>query len=558
MSDFKSLGLSQPLLSAVEALGFEEPTEIQEKAIPYLLKGNSDLVGLAQTGTGKTAAFGLPLLQLIDVEDKTTQALVLAPTRELCIQITKEMELFAKNLRKIKIRPVYGGTNISTQIRSVKAGVHVIVATPGRLKDLQNRKVVNLKKLRILVLDEADEMLNMGFKPEIDHILRGTSDDKVTWLFSATMPDEVRRISENYMRQPMELSVGQRNSSNADIDHQFVSVNRNDRYDTLTRFLDSDDGIFGLIFCRTRRDTKKLAKKLTVDGYRADALHGDLSQAKRDKVMGKFRDQRLQVLVATDVAARGIDVQNITHVFHYNIPDDLSFYTHRAGRTGRAGQKGISLVFAQSNDRRTIKQLERIIQARFSQVDIPSATNVAERQKARSGEQLQAWLKDFRNMKIHAEAKTNLMTIVEDLEGLSKKDILLRIGTLAFQGQGTASRDNGSNRERRSNTKDSSEKKAQASNGAFQRMFINIGSMDVEGKGDFISLIADHSGIKGKDIGKIEMNRKHTYFEVNEKVLDVVVAEFDQCTLDGRDIRVNVGGHPKGEKKKKDKRKKKR
>ena len=533
MKDFKSLGLSQPLLEAIDALGFEQPTPIQVQAIPALLQGNTDLVGLAQTGTGKTAAFGLPLLQLIDPQINTTQALILAPTRELCIQITKEMENFARKLHKIKIRPVYGGTNVNQQIKSVKAGVHVIVATPGRLKDLQNRKVVDLKALRILVLDEADEMLNMGFKPEIDHILRGTSDDKLTWLFSATMPREVQQISEEYMSDPLELSVGQRNASNTDIDHRFVRVNRRERYDALTRFLDSDDAIFGLVFCRTRRDTKKLAKKLKAADYRTDALHGDLTQGKRDKVMGKFRRQELQVLIATDVAARGIDVQNITHVFHYNIPEDLSFYTHRSGRTGRAGQKGISVVFAESRDRHLLRQLEKLIKAKFTEIDLPDAAAIATKQKAGKEQQLRDWLQTFRNIQVNG-TQAYLETIAEALGGMSKKDILLRIGALAFEGKKTG--------------KQEPMKKQKTYRGAFKKLFINIGSMDVKGKGDFINLIASRAVVDGRAIGKIEMNRKHSFFEVVEEVAGQVIDRLDKGEIGGRDIRVNEGERLAGEK----------
>ncbi len=541
MNEFNSLGLARPLQKAVAALGFEQPTAIQAQAIPALLEADTDLVGLAQTGTGKTAAFGLPLLQLIDPQHDFTQALVLAPTRELCIQITKEMEQFARYMPQIKIRPVYGGTDIGRQIKTIKSGAQVIVATPGRLKDLQNRRVVDLMALRILVLDEADEMLNMGFKPEIDHILRGTSPDKLTWLFSATMPDEVRRISEEYMQNPLELSVGERNATNADIDHQYLLVNRHDRYDALTRFLDNDPELFGLVFCRTRRDTKKLAKKLTKDGYRSDALNGDLTQKKRDKVMDKFRRQQLQILIATDVAARGIDVQNITHVFHYNIPDDMSFYTHRAGRTGRAGQKGISLVFAEGRDKRLLKQLERISQARFTQVPMPDAASATERRERNAEEQLQKWLENFRSMSVHPMAQKQVREIDNMLGELSKKDILARIGTLAFQNSGERRNDHSSRQPVRQQAKSD-----YRSNGAptktsegWVRLFINIGSMDVAGKDEFTDLVSEYAEVKPGTIGKVNLQRRHTFFEVENKVLGKVLDRFERCTFDGRDIRVN-------------------
>ncbi|MEL6850670.1 MAG: DEAD/DEAH box helicase, partial [Bacteroidota bacterium] len=341
MESFLSLGLSQPLVDSIGTLGFKTPTLIQQKAIPSMLTEDRDLVGLAQTGTGKTAAFGLPLVELVNDSEKRIQALVLAPTRELCLQIQKELSLFGQHRKNLKIKAVYGGTDIGVQIRDLRRGAHIIAATPGRLRDLIRREVVDLEQLDFLVLDEADEMLNMGFKEELDDILQYTPEEKRTWLFSATMPAEVRRISRDYMVDPIEVEAGKQNEAHADIEHQFVITRASERLPVLKRFLDVEPNAYALVFCRTRRDTKELADQLMEAGYHADALHGDLNQIQRDRVMARFRQKQIQILVATDVAARGIDVQDLTHVFHFNLSEDLSFYKHRAGRTGRAGSKGV-------------------------------------------------------------------------------------------------------------------------------------------------------------------------------------------------------------------------
>ncbi|NNC94972.1 MAG: DEAD/DEAH box helicase, partial [Chitinophagales bacterium] len=324
-------------------MGFENPTEIQEAAIPFLVDGDDDLIGLAQTGTGKTAAFGLPLLNRIDYNNKDTQALILAPTRELGQQIAEQLQQFSKHLRKVKILPVYGGASISHQIKAIKKGQHIIVATPGRLVDLIKRKVVNLNTVRFLILDEADEMLNMGFKEELDQILFETPAEKLTWLFAATMPKEIKKIVHKYMDDPVEVRVNQKNVVNKNIEHQFAVVKHSNKTEALTRFLDMDPDMRGVVFCRTKRDTQDLAEDLMSRGYKADAIHGDLNQPQRDRVMKRFKSHDLHVLVATDVAARGIDVNDLTHVFHFTLPDDHAYYTHRSGRTARAGKTGISI-----------------------------------------------------------------------------------------------------------------------------------------------------------------------------------------------------------------------
>jgi ATP-dependent RNA helicase DeaD len=355
---FEELGLNEQLLAAITQLGFETPTAIQEKAIPVLLSGTKDFIGLAQTGTGKTAAFGLPLLQLV-ATDKFPQALIVCPTRELCIQIVNEIELFKKQVRGINVVAVYGGASIGMQIKDIKRGVQLVVATPGRLIDLIERKAINLEQIKYVVLDEADEMLNMGFQDDIEFILQNTPKRDATWLFSATMPPEIRKVSRRYMNEPVEVTVGKANTGNKNIDHQYFVTSAQHRYETLKRLIDFNPGIYGLIFTRTKADAQAIAERLTREGYDIDALHGDLTQQQRDKVMGQFRDKSLQLLIATDVAARGIDVQGITHVINYELPDDTEVYTHRSGRTGRAGNTGISMSIVHMRELYRLKQIEK-------------------------------------------------------------------------------------------------------------------------------------------------------------------------------------------------------
>jgi len=376
LTTFKELGLSHEVLKVIDELGFENPTDIQTEAIPQLLQQNKDLIGLAQTGTGKTAAFGLPLLERVDPANRATQALVLAPTRELGQQIAEQLHTFSKYLDRVNVLAVYGGAPIVHQIKALKKPQQVIIATPGRLIDLIKRKAVKLGELQYLVLDEADEMLNMGFKEEIDEILAYTPDDKLTWLFSATMPREIKRIVDKYMDHPIEVKVNTKNEVNQNIEHQYAVMRGGDKAEALIRFLDGDPDIRGVVFCRTRRDTQELAEYLMKKKYRADALHGDMSQGQRDKVMKRFKAHSLQVLIATDVAARGIDVDDLTHVFHFTLPDQNAYYTHRSGRTARAGKKGISLAFIGRNDLHKIKQLQKKLGIRFAQAIIPSAENI--------------------------------------------------------------------------------------------------------------------------------------------------------------------------------------
>jgi ATP-dependent RNA helicase DeaD len=379
LNSFNELGLSAPLLQALQDLGFEKPSEIQAQAVPQLLNNNQDFIGLAQTGTGKTAAFGLPLLQRLNPENKGTQALILAPTRELGQQIAEQLALYSKYLPKINVLPVYGGAAISNQIRDLKKGQQVIIATPGRLIDLLNRKAVKLHDLGLLVLDEADEMLNMGFKEELNEILSHTPKEKMTWLFSATMPKEIKHIVKSYMHQPAEVRINPKNQVNTSIDHQYVQTRQSDKTAALMRFLDLDPDLRGVVFCRTKRDTQNLAEELLKEGYQADALHGDLSQPQRDRVMKRFKSKELQVLIATDVAARGIDVDDLSHVFHMALPDDDPYYTHRSGRTARAGKKGISLVFTSNREQGHLKRLMRVLGIEFTKVEVPGFESIAQK-----------------------------------------------------------------------------------------------------------------------------------------------------------------------------------
>lgn len=545
MSTFESLGLSQKITEAVSAIGFETPTAVQAQAIPRLLAGKDDFIGLAQTGTGKTAAFGLPLIQRTDSASPFIQSLVLAPTRELCLQITKEMESFCKNQPGLQLLAVYGGADIGKQIRTLSRGVHILVATPGRLRDLMRRGKVDFSKLQHLVLDEADEMLNMGFKEEIDEILESVPKERLTWLFSATMPPEVRRISDQYMNSPFELSVGQENASNADIDHQYILLRPAERYDALRRFLDFDSDIFALVFCRTRRDTAELAERLTQDGYNADALHGDLNQSQRDRVMSAFRAKRLRVLIATDVAARGIDVDNITHVFHFNIPDDRSFYTHRAGRTGRAGRKGISLVLAHPNDQRMLRGLERSAKIQFTPAKVPSGKAIFENQLVSLAERIAA-------QPTSDAIAPFLPQIMEHLQDLSKEEIVLRMASASL-GQHLSAYANSRAIGQAPAMRDGEERPRFKSAGS-RKVFINLGRVDIHNKGNLIAFLCEKGGITGADLGKIELMEKHAFVQAEEAAALQLINRLDALDFQGRKLRVNDGGpqpgggHPKGRK----------
>jgi len=427
LNSFSDLGLSTPILKALQDLGFEKPSEIQDQAIPQLLDKAQDFIGLAQTGTGKTAAFGLPLLQRIDSQNKSTQALILAPTRELGQQIAEQLALYSRYLDKINVLPVYGGAAISNQIKDLKKPQQVVIATPGRLIDLLNRKAIKLNDLRLLVLDEADEMLNMGFKDELNEILSHTPEEKMTWLFSATMPKEIQRIVNSYMHEPAEVKINPKNQVNTSIDHQFCQTRQGDKNAALMRFLDLEPELRGVVFCRTKRDTQNLAEELLKEGYQADALHGDLSQPQRDRVMKRFKNKELQVLIATDVAARGIDVNDLTHVFHMALPDDDAYYTHRSGRTARAGKKGISMVFTNNREQGHLKRLMRALGIEFTKVEVPGFEAIAQKR-------LENWCHTVAKTDIKSGIDNDLYAIAKEaFAELTKEQLMAKLLTLELR-----------------------------------------------------------------------------------------------------------------------------
>jgi ATP-dependent RNA helicase DeaD len=530
MKSFETLGLSRGLVESVQRIGFETPTPIQEEAIPVLLEGKRDFVGLAHTGTGKTAAFGLPLLELADDSNRDTQVLILAPTRELCLQITGDLENFAKQYKKFNIVAVYGGSSISDQIKKVKRGTQIIVATPGRLIDLISRKVIQLQTVRYLVLDEADEMLNMGFKEDLDEILSHTPSEKNTWLFSATMPSEVRRIMKNYMTDPFELTVGEKNVGNINIEHQYVVVKERDRYAVLKRVLDFHPEIFGLIFCRTRIDTQQVADKLMKDGYNADALHGDLTQQQRDKVMKNFRDKSIRILVATDVAARGIDVDDITHVIHLNIPDEIEFYTHRSGRTARAGKKGVSIALVAKKELGKIRQIEKIIRTGITRIPIPSGQEICQKQ-------LLALMRRVHEVKVNeSEIAEFLPSVYDELRDLSKEELIKRFASIEFN----RFLDYYRNTADLNVENDQDGRQERYSTGT--RIFINLGKMDGLDKAGMLELIDECCNLGKKEIGKIELKGAYSFFEVQPAKTDLVLTGFQQVEFRGRAVRVEVTG----------------
>src|SRR6186713_1091200 len=426
MNAFEALGLNEQLVQAVTEMGFETPTPIQEKAIPVLLSGTTDFVGLAQTGTGKTAAFGLPLLHLIDTSQKHPQALIVCPTRELCLQICNDLMNFKKHVKGLSVEPVYGGASIVMQIRELRRGVQIVVATPGRLIDLIERKAIDLQKVKYVVLDEADEMLNMGFRDDIDFVLKNTVLRESIWLFSATMPTAVKAISKNFMTNPIEVTMGKKNTANENIDHQYFITPAHSRFDTLKRLVDFNPGMYGVIFTRTKADAQEVAERLVKEGYDIEALHGDLTQQQRDKVMGRFRSKSLQLLIATDVAARGIDVDGITHVINYELPDDIEVYTHRSGRTGRSGKTGICLSICHSRETFKIRTLEKMVNAQFHKLDIPSGKDVCRKQFFH-------FMDKLINTDIsHGDYETYLPDLMTKFEAVSKEEILQRVAALEF------------------------------------------------------------------------------------------------------------------------------
>lgn len=540
---FEELGLKSGVLKSLTEMGFETPTPIQTEAIPHLLKEESDFVGLAQTGTGKTAAFGLPLVSKVEEGRKIPQGLVICPTRELCLQITKDLQNFSKHL-KINVVAVYGGTDIRRQMTEIKNGATIVVATPGRLVDLANRKALRLEEVEWVVLDEADEMLNMGFKEDIDLILEKTPDTKNVWLFSATMPKEVAAIAKNYMTDPLEVSIGHKNQTNENIEHIYFMVKERDRYAATKRLIDFNPSIYGLIFCRTRRETAQVAEMLEKDGYNAAPLHGDLSQAQRDSVMKRFRDRSVQLLVATDVAARGIDVTDITHVINYNLPDDIENYTHRSGRTARAGKKGESLVLINTRELSKIKAIERTIRTTFTVGNVPNAKEICEIQLMKLADKV-----------ISTEVKEDeiqefLPIIMREFEGLTKEEVVKKFISAEFNrfidyyeraGDLNASTSSGRDRddrdgERGGRNRDRGSRRDEGKT----RFFVNLGKRDGLNPGGLLRVICDSTGLRSDSIGRIDILASFSFFEADDELADKILSKVNGSDYEGNTVSVEI------------------
>jgi ATP-dependent RNA helicase DeaD len=539
MNKFEQLGLNESLLLAVKDLGFENPSEVQEKAIPLLLEKDTDLVALAQTGTGKTAAFGLPLIQKIDAGNKNTQALILSPTRELCLQITNEMRNYSKYEKGVNVVAIYGGASITDQAREIKRGAQIIVATPGRMQDMINRGLVNITQIDYCILDEADEMLNMGFYEDIVSILSTTPDEKNTWLFSATMPAEVARIAKKFMADPAEVTVGTKNSGSATVSHEFYLVNARDRYEALKRLADANPDIFSVVFCRTKRDTQHVAEKLIEDGYNAAALHGDLSQAQRDSVMKSFRGRQIQMLVATDVAARGIDVDNITHVVNYQLPDEIETYNHRSGRTGRAGKLGTSIVIITKSEIRKIHAIEKIIKQQFEEKTIPSGIEICEIQLLHLANKI-------KDTEVDHEIDNYLPAINNVLEGLTKEELIKKMVSVEFNrfinyykktrdlSSQSAGNDRRDDREPRENS------------GGAVRYFVNIGSRDDFDWMTLKDFLRDTLELGKDDVYKVDVKEGFAFFNTDPEHTDKVMETLNNITLEGRRINVEISKNDGG------------
>jgi ATP-dependent RNA helicase DeaD len=529
---FSEMGLDHRLLKAIAAAGFEQPTPIQESVIPILLEKSVDLVGLAQTGTGKTAAYGLPLLQHIDIALSKPQALVVCPTRELCLQITGDLVLYARSLKKVHIVAVYGGSSIVEQMRLLKKGAHIIVATPGRLLDLIQRKAVKTNHIRYSVLDEADEMLSMGFQEDIHAILNHTPDTKRTWLFSATMPSAAAQIAKTFMKNPTEIAMGRRNISAENIDHSCYVVKEKDRYAALKRLIDYAPDIYGLIFCRTRRETRAVAEKLMKDGYNAEALHGDLSQEQRNSVMRKFRERTLQILVATDVAARGLDVDDISHVINYNLPDESERYTHRSGRTARAGKSGESYVLVNTREARRIPELERRTAVKFKRGSIPQGKDICERQ-------LFAMVDKMVQVGVNMdEIEPYLPPVYKALGKLDKEELIRRFVSVEFNRFLDYYRNSADLNAYPSRSGKPAPKPRRLSDQNVQSLFINVGRLDNIHEGAIVRLICDKAGIRSDKIGQITLKREFSFVDVDKRVARKVFKSLKGTQLDTRKIEI--------------------
>jgi len=539
LKTFEEFGLSETVLKAIKEMDFIHPTPIQEKIIPLMAETKSDIIGLAQTGTGKTAAFGLPLVQETDVNKAQVQSLILCPTRELCVQITNDLLAFSKYVNGLRVVPVYGGASIDTQIQSIKRGAHIVVATPGRMLDLLERKRINIQNIRSVVLDEADEMLNMGFREDLNSILSQTPATKRVLMFSATMSKEIANIASNYMNDPVEIMVGRRNEGAENVKHIFYMVHSQQRYLAMKRIVDVNPDIYGLVFCRTRQETKDIAEKLIKDGYNADALHGDLSQAQRDSVMKRFRARTLQMLVATDVAARGIDVDDISHVINFNLPDETELYTHRSGRTGRAGKNGVSVVIIHAKEQFKIKQLEKLMNKKFEQKKVPGAKEICENQ-------LFTHFDKFEKVEADTTSVDPFLEVInQKLALLTKEDIIRRMVTMEFsrlldyyKNAPDLNQSLSSDVIRKGSSRDGKN---------FTRFFVNIGSMDSITKSSLIGVINDATTDRSIEIGRIDIMPRFSFFEVPEASANAILTAFKEVNFEGRKLVVDVAQDKKSD-----------
>ncbi|BAV94191.1 DEAD/DEAH box helicase [Ichthyobacterium seriolicida] len=529
MNKFKELGINDELARAIEDLGFETPSEVQEKSIPILIEKDVDIVSLAQTGTGKTAAFGLPLIQKLDISKKETQALILSPTRELCLQISEELKKYSKYIKGIRVVSIYGGANINEQAKDIKRGAHIIVATPGRMLDMVKRKYLDISKIRYNVLDEADEMLNMGFKEDIDSILSETPKDKCTWLFSATMPREVARIAANYMSSPIEITVGSKNQGAKNISHQYYMVSSSNKYLALKRIVDFYPDIFGLIFCRTKAETQIITERLIQDGYNVSSLHGDLTQNQRDAVMKTFRSKQIQILVATDVAARGIDVDDISHVINYQLPDEPEVYTHRSGRTARAGRNGLSISIITSKDKHKIKTIERIAKSTFEQLQVPKGEEICEKQ-------LFSIVKKVHDTEVQEEQIAKFLPKIEkELEHMSKEDIIKKFVSMEFN----------IFLKYYKNTRDLNDYADEHSSGT-KRIFINIGEKDGFQWDSLKDFLKENLELFNNEISGVDVKEKFSFFNIVDDKSEYVIERLNGLDINGRSLSAEISLKRKG------------
>ena len=533
MSTFKELGLGQAIIKALNDLGYEQPTTIQKKSIPQILSSTDDIKAFAQTGTGKTAAFSLPIIEKIDTSNRETQAIILSPTRELAIQIGNNIQEFSKYVDGLNVVTVYGGADIMTQIRGLKKGAQIVVGTPGRTVDLIKRKKLKLESIQWVVLDEADEMLNMGFKEDLDQVLKVTPEDKQTLLFSATFPKEVDRIAKNYMHNPVEIDAGKRNSGTDSVSHEYYLVSERNRYPALKRIADLNPNIYSIVFCRTRRETKEVAEKLIADGYNADSLHGDLSQAQRDMVMQKFRNNHLQILVATDVAARGLDVDSLTHVINYKLPDQIESYTHRSGRTGRAHNKGISIAIISNKEKRILGPIEKKIGKKFVEKQVPNGEEIC-------GNQLFKLIDKVKTVEVNdTQIESYLESIYAQLEGIDREELIRRFVSIEFN-QFLSYYENSQDL-----NGDDSKERRRSSDENFTRFYINIGKMDDLNPARLIGFINENLNKNNVEIGQIEILKNFSFFEIDKKVKDEVLSSFENTEFEGRSVIVEVTTKPK-------------